>query len=169
MTVFISSPAYTYSVGAIDVGGLDTYIANSAANLGNSGDQTEVDWVNSKLGSSFTTSDLTKYSVMSWQATNAYQSGIWAINFQTTPEYFYIKTGEISAGQFAGMDHFLFENEAELAWGVINLYFIGTEIMDISKISHVGEMGGVPVPEPMTLLLLGLGLAGTAAVRRFKK
>jgi hypothetical protein len=160
-------------VGAINVGVVDNLIEESAAAV-NSGDQNEIDWVNGVLSdmgiaTRYTTADLTKYTDMNWLATDAYHDGIWAINFQTTPEYFFIKTGEIQSGEYAGMDHFLYENLAEFTWGVIDLYELGIEVENIGKISHVGELGDVPVPEPLTLLLLGLGLAGTAAVRRFKK
>lgn len=167
MVVCISSPALSYSVGLNEVGGVDSLIAWGAVG---SGDQDEIDWVNLKLGTSFTTADLTKYPEddinMSWLATNA--AGIYAIDFQTSPEYFFIKTGNISDGIYAGLDHFLYKNENEFAWGVVNLVALGIDVQNIGKISHIGEIGE-QVPEPVTLLLLGLGIVGLAGVRKFKK
>lgn len=184
MAMIVSSPAwsipYTVNNGETNVGELDTLLE---AGKINSGDQNEIDWVNSVLVAKgyispdnlYTVSDLTKYDKdtidmnMIWQPTNDFRIGVWAIDFQTTPEYFYIKTGSIESGAYAGLDHFLYRNETELAWGVINLRTLGIEAENIGKISHVGELGDVQVPEPTGILLLGLGLVGIASVRRFKR
>ena len=46
----------------------------------------------------------------------------------------------------------------------------GDFFLDYSEIRAYGDNGGsAPVPEPSTMLLLGLGLAGFAGFRRFKK
>jgi hypothetical protein len=152
---------------SVNVGSVDNLI--NSAKLANSGDATEIAWVNSVLGTSFTTDDLTKYTNSSpgwlWEETSV--DGVWAIDLKTDPEYFYIKTGggAATAGDF---DHFLYENLDDFNWGVVDLLAIGVEINNWGAISHVGEIGGqgTEVPEPGTMVLLGLGLIGLAGLRK---
>jgi hypothetical protein len=37
---------------------------------------------------------------------------------------------------------------------------------NIEKVSHVDEFGGVPVPEPTTMILIGLGLVWISVLMR---
>jgi hypothetical protein len=72
-------------------------------------------------------------------------------------------------------------NPATHAWYLYDLTTLGwtgTEQITITGLwpdqgsfSHISMYGttGTSVPEPMTLILLGLGLAGVAGTRRFKK
>jgi len=151
-------------VGSTDVGAVDDFLYSTA--LANSGDQNEIDWVNLMLGTAYTTSDLTKLNTptqAAWVATNT--TNVYAMDFQTTPEYFYIKT----APSTLSMTHFLYKNLADYNWGVIDLQEAGVQIQNVGKLSHFGEIG-TAVPEPTTMLLLGLGLVGLAGVgRKFKK
>jgi len=154
-----------------DVGGLDRHVAS--ASLGNSGDDTELDWVQGVLGSEYTLEE--KYDmgetvgnmVMDWK--NTTQAGTYALNLLGSPAYFFIKTG----AKQNEVDHFLFENLESLSWAVINLPDL--EIKNIGKLSHVGEVGGggappsEQVPEPGTVLLLGCGLLGLAFYGRGRK
>ncbi len=167
LIVCVSSPAFSYSVGLNDVGAVDSLVAWGSPN---SGDQNEINWVNQKLGTSYTTADLTKYPSnsipMVWQETDV--SGIYALAFQTIPEYFYIKTGNgnIITGEYEGYNHFLFKNDAALGWAVVDLGALGIEINNIEAFSHIGEVGETQAPEPAGLLLLGLGLIGVVGIGR---
>jgi len=154
-----------------DVGGLDKLVASIS--LGNSGDDTELDWVQGVLGSGYTLEE--KYDMgetvgnmlMDWKITN--QEGTYALNLLGSPAYFFIKTG----AKPNEVDHFLFENLDSLSWAVIHLPDL--EIKNIGKLSHVGEVvgGGAPpseqIPEPGTILLLGGGLLSLAFFGRGRK
>ncbi len=150
---------------SINVGSVDNLIDSAKVN---SGDANEIAWVNSVLGTTYTTADLTKYTNADpgwlWEETS--MEGVWAIDLKTDPEYFFIKTG---GGATTGEpDHFLYENFEDFNWGVVNLLAIGISVDNWGAISHVGEIGGqgTEVPEPGTLVLLGLGLIGLAGLRK---
>jgi len=154
-----------WSIPMSTVGQVDTLI--DSTNLGNSGDATEIGWVQSVLHDP-TLTMIAKYedASMVWQQVD-YQQTIYAINFgDPNVAYFLIKLGNISPGSNppVGPDTFLFRNEASLAWGVINLATMapGYEF-DIYKVSHV-----TAVPEPGTMLLLGVGLLGLGIATRKK-
>jgi hypothetical protein len=66
------------------------------------------------------------------------------------------------------MTHFLYENLTELQYGVVDLTELGLQVTNVSKISHVGNVNPVAVPDGgATLLLLGAALGGLGAARRF--
>jgi hypothetical protein len=150
-----------------DVGSIDDLLFQTK--LVNSGDKTEMKWVDSVLGG---TNELTdKYTVTGndWSAIDN-MIGVFATELNYQPDYFLIKTGDNSGNNNT---HFLFGNLASLDWAVIDLTVMGfnaDNIMNISKISHIDEInGGNNVPEPATMFLFGTGLLGLAGLRRRNK
>lgn len=150
------------------------------ASLSNSGASTELLWMNQQIFGADTASYYTGITKTEggadWVWYDVVDNGIpvagtYAFQFVTNePAYFLIKIGN-KRGE---LDHFLYRNDVSLDWGVVNLSLnlgeSGTfQIMNIDKLSHLGEVGAAPVPEPATMLLFGTGLLGLAAIGRRRK
>jgi len=170
--LILGSVGMAQALTMADVGSVDNLIGWET--LPNSGDVTEIDWINSVLGSNFTVADLAKTntSAAGWaEVTDGVAgSNIYAFDFVSeAPVYFYVKVGEGSI-----FSHYVYQNIANLDWAVIDLNFLGgpgelVDIKNIGKLSHIGEVGGTPVPEPATMLLFGTGIAGLAGIARRKR
>ena len=169
LLLIFTSSAWSLSVGigSINVGSVDTLLYSAV--LCNSGDATELAWVQSLLGSDITLTEKTDTTESSWLQTNE-NARVYAYDFVTVnPEYFLVKTGNLKLST-ENFDTFLFKNVSELSWGVIDLDLSDIiEIKNVGKLSHIDEFnGGTPVPEPATMLLVAIGLIGLAGFGRKK-
>lgn len=159
--------AYTINGASIDVGQLDGFISKTS--LGNNGDSTELDWVNSILNPVTSFSYKIEQKDFGWQETDT--QGIWANFLALSPDYFLIKTGGNKNTDY------LFKNLDFKSYAVIDLSMFdapgNSSGLTISGISHITAFGGPPTthhsPEPATMLLLGFGLLGVAGACRRKK
>ncbi len=155
--------------GGTDVGVIDTLVAQDK--LANSGDPLELAWVTSILGAGWFLD--AKYNTTDgdgwFPVDDAGMESVFAHELLTAPAYFLIKTGANTGNDNT---HFLFQNFASMDWGVIDLAAMGFNegnLTNIEKVSFISEYNGTSVPEPMTMLLMGTGLAGLVGIRRKMK
>ncbi len=169
---FLVIPASTMALSLSDVGGVDQLIAQT--NLGNSGDDTELNWVNSILDGYYVlTSKTDTKKGAGWlniEGEDAVSTFAYDVSAANT-EYFLVKTGNLGTSY----RDFLFKNIGDLDWAVINLEGMGfstNDIENVGKLSHIDTFKDPPppplnpVPEPATMLLFGSGLLGIAGLRR---
>jgi hypothetical protein len=164
-----ASAASTYTVGspATNVGEVDELL--DQATLADSGDATELAWVQSVLGEDASIVSKTDTTSSNWEQSNE-STNVYAYDFgdgQAPADYF-IKVG---VGNNDNTDtHYLFKNLNSLRYAVVDLlnsFGEGMTLKNIGKVSHIGPVDpGSEVPLPAAAWLFGSGLLGFVGLSR---
>jgi hypothetical protein len=174
------SSTYALALTTAEVGGFDTYRDYRNENLNEAGDMA---WFAQVFGLDVNTLVYGKLEPGTWLATTNDASAIYFDFSQfndaalADPLGFIVKSGAPGAftfndginGPFVA-NNILFQNNATTRYGLIDLdWFNATNgNFTIGSISHTSVVGGDPIPEPSTFILLGAGLLSLVALRRKK-
>jgi hypothetical protein len=180
--VLLAASSSAFAIPLATVGGVDSLI--DQADLGSSGDASELAFIADSLHVDSSTLSYTHLGDESaganWLTVDG-SSSLYAFSFNTlTPAYFLIKVGSgvgvAGDGSSETFSHYLYQNVSSLNYGVIDLSAFDrtrNRTVNIGLVSHLSTASGTPpttsVPEPATLSLFGLAIAGIGFARRRKQ